>query len=159
MTDSNDNHESIFEVLDGMMSQLNKTKKMFMVMLISVLILPPLAMLVVVQVFDPPYEERQLEREQLREELGLPPTEPIDDENAELEQEFKERLKEEKRKTKHLKPPQLIITVISIVWLGIGIRQWFVLSKWDKKYQQFKKKQAEIDKKLDENPNDDDSES
>jgi len=34
------------------------------------------------------------------------------------------------------------------VWLGIGIRQWAVLSKWDKKYQNFKAKQKEIDKEL-----------
>jgi len=34
------------------------------------------------------------------------------------------------------------------VWLGIGIRQWIVPSKWDKKYQNFKAKQKEIDKEL-----------
>ncbi|MGH1565992.1 MAG: hypothetical protein ACRBB5_00870 [Nitrosopumilus sp.] len=34
------------------------------------------------------------------------------------------------------------------MWLGIGIRQWIVLSKWDKKYQNFKAKQKEIDKEL-----------
>ena len=42
----------------------------------------------------------------------------------------------------------MIIFVISLVWLGIGIRQWIVLSKWDKRYQQFKSKQEEIDKKF-----------
>ena len=142
-------HENIFEILDGMMSQLNKTKKMFMIMILSVLILPPIAMLVMVQVFDPPYEERYLVKEMVREELGLPPKEPLEGEEAELKQEFKEALKAEKHKTKLLKPPQLVITIISLVWLGIGIRQWFVLSKWDKRYQQFKAKQEEIDKKLD----------
>ena len=45
-------------------------------------------------------------------------------------------------------PPQIIIIVISLVWLGIGIRQWIVLSKWDKKYQQFKQQQEKIDKEL-----------
>ena len=47
-----------------------------------------------------------------------------------------------------LHPPQMIIIVISLVWLGVGIRQWVVLSKWDKKYQQFKTNQKEIDKEL-----------
>ena len=42
----------------------------------------------------------------------------------------------------------MIIIVISLVWLGIGIRQWIVLSKWDKKYRQFKEDQKEIDKKF-----------
>ena len=151
MTDSKDNRENIFEILDGMMSQLNKTKKMFMIMILSVLILPPLTMLVVVHVFDPPFEERQLEKEQLRAELSLPPKEPLEGENAELEKEFKERLKERKH---IIKPPQLIITIISLTWLGIGIRQWFVLSKWDKKYQQFKSQQAEIDKELEDDDSD-----
>ena len=88
------------------------------------------------------------------EELGLPPKEPLEGEEAELKQEFKEALKAEKHKTKLLKPPQLVITIISLVWLGIGIRQWFVLSKWDKRYQQFKAKQEEIDKKLDDDSDD-----
>ena len=122
-------------------------------MIISVLILPPIAMLVMVQVFDPPYEEKYLEKEMLREELGLPPKEPLEGEEAELKQEFKEALKSEKHKTKLLKPPQLVITIISLVWLGIGIRQWFVLSKWDKRYQQFKAKQEAIDKELDDDDN------
>ena len=47
-----------------------------------------------------------------------------------------------------LNTPQLIIFIISIVWLGIGVRQWFVLSKWDKKYQRFKEKQKDVDRKL-----------
>ena len=42
----------------------------------------------------------------------------------------------------------MIIIVISLIWLGIGIRQWIVLSKWDKKYRQFKEDQKEIDKKF-----------
>ena len=49
---------------------------------------------------------------------------------------------------KPIHPPQLIIIVISLAWLGIGIRQWIVLSKWDKKYQNFKAKQKEIDEKF-----------
>ncbi|MGI9565898.1 MAG: hypothetical protein ACR2LL_02645 [Nitrosopumilus sp.] len=49
-----------------------------------------------------------------------------------------------------LQPPQLIIFTISLVWLGIEIKQRFSLSKWDKKYQQFKEKQEQNDKKLDE---------
>jgi hypothetical protein len=31
----------------------------------------------------------------------------------------------------------------------IGIRQWFVLSKWTKKYKQYKQLQKKIDEKLD----------
>ena len=38
--------------------------------------------------------------------------------------------------------------------LGVGIRQWIILSRWDKRYQEFKKKQEDIDKKLDDNYSD-----
>lgn len=43
----------------------------------------------------------------------------------------------------------LIPVVVVLVWLGIGIRQWFVLSKWDKKYKKYKELQTKIDEKLD----------
>lgn len=43
----------------------------------------------------------------------------------------------------HFLPP-----IISAIWLAIGIRQWFVLSKWTAKYDKYKKLQEEIDKKL-----------
>ena len=39
--------------------------------------------------------------------------------------------------------------IIVLVWLGIGIRQWFVLSKWDKKYKKYKELQKQIEEKLD----------
>jgi len=32
--------------------------------------------------------------------------------------------------------------------MGIGIRQWFVLSKWDKKYKKYRELQKKIDKDL-----------
>jgi hypothetical protein len=40
--------------------------------------------------------------------------------------------------------------LISIIWLGVGIRQWFVLSKWTKRYEQYKKRRDEADRKFDE---------
>jgi len=43
----------------------------------------------------------------------------------------------------------LIPVIVVLVWLGIGIRQWFVLSKWDKKYKKYKEMQKKIDEKLD----------
>lgn len=51
-------------------------------------------------------------------------------------------------------PPQVALAriipiLVSLVWLGIGIRQWFVLSKWSKKYERYKELQKRIDAKLD----------
>ena len=39
--------------------------------------------------------------------------------------------------------------LIFLIWLGIGIRQWFVLSKWTKKYERYKELQKKVDEKLD----------
>ena len=44
---------------------------------------------------------------------------------------------------------RIIPILVSLVWLGIGIRQWFVLSKWSKKYERYKELQKRIDAKLD----------
>jgi hypothetical protein len=41
-----------------------------------------------------------------------------------------------------------------IVWLGVGIWQWFVLSKWSKKFERYKELQRRIDEKLDYGNND-----
>ncbi|HKW05765.1 MAG TPA: hypothetical protein VJN71_10735 [Nitrososphaerales archaeon] len=38
---------------------------------------------------------------------------------------------------------------IAIVFLGIGVRQWMVLSKWTKRYKSYKELQKKVDEKLD----------
>lgn len=138
--DYSDKPESIFQILDGMMYQLSQTKRIFMIMILTTLILPPIALLVMTTVFDPPFNEKLEERLQTHLEKG-----DITEEDYE---NFKEKIIDSEREELFLKPPQLVIFIISIVWLGIGIRQWFKISRWDKKYQRFKKKQQDIDKKL-----------
>jgi hypothetical protein len=49
--------------------------------------------------------------------------------------------------------PVIPIAVV-LVWLGVGIRQWYILSKWAKKYEQYKELQKKIDEKLDYAEND-----
>ena len=137
---SNENHESIFEILDGMMFQLGKTKKIFMIMILTTLILPPIALLVMTSVFDSPFNEKLDERLLSHLDSG--------DITEEEYNNMKEKIIDRGRTELFLNPPQLVIFTISLIWLGIGIRQWFVISKWDKKYQRFKTKQADIDKKL-----------
>jgi hypothetical protein len=36
-----------------------------------------------------------------------------------------------------------------LAWIAIGIRQWFVLSKWTQRYEIYKEMQKKIDEKLD----------
>jgi hypothetical protein len=38
---------------------------------------------------------------------------------------------------------------IALIFIGIGARQWSVLSKWTKRYKAYKQLQARIDKELD----------
>ena len=140
---SNENHESIFEILDGMMFQLGKTKKIFMIMILTTLILPPIALLVMTSVFDSPFNEKLDERLLRHLDSG--------DITEEEYKNIKEKIIDRGRTDLFLKPPQLVIFAISLIWLGIGIRQWIVISKWDKKYQRFKIKQADIDKELSDN--------
>ena len=42
-----------------------------------------------------------------------------------------------------------ITIVIAAVFLLLGVRQWFILSKWTRKYNAFKEKQRTIDRELD----------
>ena len=149
MTDSNKaRRENVFEILDNMMLHLNRTKHLFLLMILTVLILPPISMLVMVQVFDPPFEGKQFRSEYLREELGLPERTLTDEQKQLIKEKFD-------RAKPPFKAPQIIITVISLVWLGIGIRQWFVISKWSKRYKKFKEQQDEIDKKLEDDNSED----
>ncbi len=139
MTEDRNERENIFEILDGIMFQLSKTKKMFLIMILTILIIPPAALLVMSSVTEPPFQEQLEQRLQDRLDRGN------------ITQEEYENIKNKFGNDKPrnpLHPPQVIIIIISLVWLGIGIRQWIVLSKWDKKYQNFKAKQKEIDKEL-----------
>jgi hypothetical protein len=47
--------------------------------------------------------------------------------------------------------------VFLLAWIAIGIRQWFVLSKWTQRYEIYKELQKKIDEKLDYNDDDDDN--
>ena len=50
--------------------------------------------------------------------------------------------------------PRIVPFLISIIWLGIGIWQWFVLSKWSKRYERYRELQKKIDEKLEYDNND-----
>jgi len=137
--DRKEDRENIFEILDGIMFQLSKTKKMFLIMILTILIIPPAALLVMSSVTESPFEEQLEKRLQDRLDRGGITQDEYDN--------IKKKFGNDKSRNP-IHPPQLIIIIISLVWLGIGIRQWVVLSRWDKKYQNFKAKQKEIDEKF-----------
>ncbi len=140
-----DNHDSIFEIMDGMMFQLSKTKKMFMIMIITTLIIPPIALLAITTAYDSPFSDRFEKRleDRLNEQLRRGQI-TLDEANK-----IKNQFLNQQRGQILLQPAQLVIFAISLVWLGIGIKQWLSISKWDKKYQKFKERQEQVDKKLD----------
>lgn len=140
----NKESENIFEILDGIMFQLSRTKKMFLIMIITTLILPPVAILTISSVYDPPYQDRFKKDLDTHLQSQLDNGEITDDEYKMI----KEKISKREKPNPLLRPHQLIIFAISIAWLAVGIRQWIVLSKWDKKYKQFKARQDEIDKKF-----------
>ena len=144
MTSSKD-HNSIFEILDGMMMQLSKTKKMFMIMILTTLIIPPIALLVMTSVYDSPFDDRFEKRidERLSEQIRRGQL------TFEEANKIKDQIIDRNNRQILLQPPQLVIFAISLVWLGIGVKQWLSISKWDKKYQKFKERQEQVDKKLD----------
>lgn len=149
MTNKKD-RENIFEILDGMMFQLSKTKKMFLIMIITTLIIPPISIIAISSAFDPPHQDRFKEDFEIRLQSKLDSGEITEDEYNLIKEKFSKKIKPHPL----LRPHQLVIFAISVVWLGVGIRQWFVISKWDKRYQQFKENQKEIDKKFEDDSDD-----
>lgn len=126
MADSkNHDDDNLFQIMDGIILQLNRTKKMFIIMILTLMILPPISFVVTFALLGPP--------------MFFSPSSP------------------------GMRPEgfgpgfwhgsfalvRIVPIIIFLVWLGIGIRQWFVLSKWTKKYERYKELQRKVDEKLD----------
>ena len=114
------NHdENLFQIMDGIILQLNRTKKMFIIMILTLMILPPISFVITFALLGPPIFFGGGDGTHpggFGHGFGLARAVPI---------------------------------VIFLIWLGIGIRQWFVLSKWTKKYERYKELQKKVDAKLD----------
>ena len=124
-TDNRDiSRENIFQLMDGIIAQLNKTKKMFIIMILTIMIVPPIAFVLTFALLGPPFH--------FNEDRG-----------------FSERFDNVPRIPPQIALARIVPILVSFIWLGIGIRQWFVLSKWSKKYERYKKLQERIDAKLD----------
>ena len=101
---------SIFYIMDGIIDQLNKTKKLFIIMLLNIMIIPPIAFMLSFSLLGSPF--------------------PFDNRN-----ETTDERSWDTKPSPSFRFLSLVSIIIVLVWLGIGIRQWFVLSKWDKKYE------------------------
>jgi hypothetical protein len=133
--DDNNNKpvENIFRITDEIVHHLNQTKKMVILMIVSIVIVLPVTHIITFAligetIFDGGGEGPPLrfdDRSDGGGGGGGPPDSPA------------------------FRIVQAVVIGTILFWLGIGIRQWFVLSKWTKKYKQYKQLQKKIDEKLD----------
>jgi hypothetical protein len=114
--------DNIFQIMDGIIAQLNRTKKMFIIMILTIMIIPPIAFAVTFALLGPQFHFDAGGRGGPPEDFGPPPQIAI---------------------------ARIVPILVSLVWLGIGIRQWFVLSKWSKRYKHYKELQDKVEGKLD----------
>jgi hypothetical protein len=111
--------------MDGIIDQLNKTKKLFIIMILTIMIIPPIVFAISFALLGPSF---QFEGDGfIRRHDGF----------AGPQRGFL------------FGAGPFIPILIVLIWLGIGIRQWFVLSKWSKRYERYRELQKKIDKKLD----------
>ena len=128
--DNNKPVENIFRITDEIVHHLNQTKKMVILMIVSIVIVLPVTHIITFALIGetifsgegpPPlrFDDRS------GGGGGGPPDSPA------------------------FRIVQAVVIGTILFWIGIGIRQWFVLSKWTKKYKQYKDLQKKIDEKLD----------
>ena len=175
----NGNTNSIFQIMDRIMNELNKTRKIFVFMFFSMMILPVTTIIIFMYTFDDPKIDRGELRANIQEFNLLShklKTQMIQLENLdssgkqqdlqssllnseeykqtinridELSQNELKLISEEPKNNLHKKEIRLITFILSIIWIILGIRQYTILSSWGKRYNRFKKQQEEIDKKFD----------
>jgi ABC-type phosphate transport system permease subunit len=95
--------ENIFKIMDEIVHQLNKTKKLFIIMIIAIVVAIPLSFHITFLLLESPAY------------FGI---------------------------------TRIIPVLLAIAFIVIGVRQWFVLSKWTRKYEQYKELQKKVDEKL-----------
>lgn len=110
---------NLFKIIDNVIEQVHRTKRMFIIMILTVMILPPLALFIASITLEPPFGSDG--------RPGPPGFRPGDPTFAFIRQ---------------------LPFIISIVWLGAGIYQWIVLSKWTKRYDRYIERQKRAEEKL-----------
>jgi len=175
---SNNNHNSIFQIMDRIMKELNHTRKIFVFMFFSMMILPVTTIIIFMFTFDDPKIDRtdlqtniqessflsQKLKNQMIQLENLPPSEKekelqlllnsVEYKNTvnridELTQNELKLISNDPKNNLHKKEIRLVTFILSLIWIILGIRQYIVLSSWGKRYNKFKKQQEEINKKFD----------
>ena len=117
--------QNIFQIMEEIVRQLNRTKKMFVVMIVSVIVVVPLTFIVTFALLGgASFWNDWLPGGALNDGDWPPDVSAFGIARA-------------------------IVVVFLLVWRAIGISQWFVHSKWTHRYQIYKELQKKIDEKLD----------
>lgn len=175
---SNNNHNSIFQIMDRIMIELNHTRKIFVFMFFSMMILPVTTIIIFMYTFDDPKIDRvelqtniqessslsQKLKNQMIQLESLSPSEKekelqlllnsLEYKNTinridELAQNDLNLVSNDPKNNLYKKEIRLVTFILSIIWIILGIRQYIILSSWGKRYNKFKKQQEEINKKFD----------
>ena len=114
-----DECKNLFQIMDEMLYQLNNTKRLFMAMILTVMIISPLVLLL---------------------SLNYQSLIPSSFSYSTLHLIKFSHYKDEHREN-YFRNDVLLYTItrnvtliIGLLWFGIEIRQWIILSKWNKKY-------------------------
>jgi cell division protein FtsL len=117
--------QNIFQIMDEIVRQLNRTKRMFLIMIVSVVIVVPGTFIVTFALLGANSFWSGVPSDGPNDGGGPPPSESA------------------------FGVARAIVIVFLLAWIAIGIRQWFVLSKWTQRYEIYKELQKKIDEKLD----------
>ena len=176
--DNGNSSSSIFQIMDRIMKELNHTRKIFVFMFFSMMILPVTTIIIFMYTFEDPKIDREelkaniqefnlLSQKLKNQMIQLGNLESSDGQiklqsllNSEdykqtinrideLSQNELRLISDESQPNLHKKEVRLITFILSIIWIILGIRQYIILSSWGKRYNKFKKQQEEIDKKFD----------
>ena len=118
--------QNIFQIMDQIVHQLNKTKKMFLIMIVSIIVVVPGTFIITFALAG---------GSSFWNDGGPPWAGPPDGGGPPDGSAFG--------------IARAIVIAFVIAWIVIGIRQWFVLSKWTQRYEIYKELQKKIDEKLD----------
>jgi hypothetical protein len=120
-----EDRENIFQIMDGIIDQLNRTKKTFILMVITIMIVIPVSFAISFAIMGPPFPYHG---------HGGPPWwrgGPGADPDPDA-----------------FWLARAIPFFVAIGWLAVGVRQWLILNKWTKKYETYRELQRKIDEKL-----------
>jgi cell division protein FtsL len=127
--DNNNNKptQNIFQIMDEIVRQLNKTKRMFLIMIVSIIVVVPGTFIVTFSLIGG--------ASFWNDGSGSGGGPPGGGDGPPGGSAFG--------------IARAIVIVFLLAWIAIGIRQWFVLSKWTQRYEIYKELQKKIDEKLD----------